>query len=349
MSPMATTAAVPENEQLAYWSEVLAGTRVPMAVTSRDEGPFAGRITTARVGYLRVASVEADAYRAGRTASHIARSAEQFVGIGVQVSGRTTISQGGRRVDAGPGDLFVYDTAHPYFLDHPEPFSVRIVHMPRRALGLSDAELRGVTGTAIGAGQGCAAVLMPFLTTLVDSADSYSPSAAGRLAASVIDLFVTMVAETARATDTEEESSRGHLVARIRDHIDRHLGDPSLAPEGIAKAHHISVRYLHRLFEDEGITVGRLVQRRRLEECARELGRGARVAPTVASVAQRWGFVNPAHFSRVFRGAYGISPREWRSVRTAWNGEGSAPFVVPERPLPPRADGAAARRVDVAG
>ncbi|UOB15291.1 helix-turn-helix domain-containing protein [Streptomyces sp. HP-A2021] len=331
MDLVLTTAAVSENDQLAYWCEAMAGTRVPMAVTPRGDGPFAGRITIGRVGYLRVATVEADAYRAGRTASHIARSAEQFVGIGVQVSGRTALAQGGRRADAGPGDLYVYDTAHPYILEHPERFSVRIVHMPRRALGLSDAELRRVTGTAIGTGQGCGAVLMPFLTTLVNSTDSYSPTAAGRLAASVIELFATLVAETAPDAGAEEETSRGHLVARIRDHIDRNLGDPALAPEGIAKAHHISVRYLHRLFEDEGITVGRLVQRRRLEECARELGRGGRAAPTVSSVAQRWGFVNPAHFSRVFRGAYGISPREWRSVRAAWNGDGSGPFVVPDR------------------
>ncbi|MHC5259098.1 AraC-like ligand-binding domain-containing protein [Streptomyces sp. UC4497] len=323
MNPVPTIAVVPEDDQLARWRETMARTRVPMTVTTKGEGPFAGRIATGRVGYLRVATVEADAYRATRTASHIARSTEQFVGIGVQVSGRTTVVQDGRRADAEPGDLYVYDTAHPYVLDHPKPFSVRAVHIPRRVLGLSDAELRRATGTVVGTGQGYGAVLRPFLTTLVDSADSYSPTAAGRLAASVVDLFATLVAETAADTADEEETSRSHLVARIRAHIDRHLSDPGLAPEGIAKAHHISVRYLHRLFEDEGITVGRLVLRRRLEECARELGRGGRSAPTVSSVAQRWGFVNPAHFSRVFRAAYGISPREWRSVRAAWNTEGS--------------------------
>ncbi|MFD0345839.1 AraC family transcriptional regulator [Kitasatospora aburaviensis] len=29
------------------------------------------------------------------------------------------------------------------------------------------------------------------------------------------------------------------------------------------------------------------------------------------------GFVNPAHFSRAFRAAYGVSPREWRALRAA--------------------------------
>ncbi|MER5259753.1 helix-turn-helix domain-containing protein [Streptomyces sp. NPDC002855] len=326
MSPVLTTDAVSGNDRLGCWRDTMAEGRVPVAVTSGGKGPFDGRIVTARVGFLRVSTVEADAHRVSRTASHIARSTDRFVVIGVQVSGRTGLTQDGRRAEAGQGDLFVHDTARPYFLEHPERFATRAVHIPRRALGLPDEELRRVTGTAIGSDRGCAAVLRPFLTTLVDSADSYAPASASRLASSVVDLFAVLVAEQPRDAGADAGGSRGHLVARVRDHIDRKLGDPALSPEDIAKAHHISVRYLHRIFEDEGVTVGRLIQRRRLEECARELARGGRDKPSVSSVAQRWGFVNPAHFSRVFRGAYGLSPREWRSLRTGTNG-GSGAFV----------------------
>jgi AraC-like DNA-binding protein len=317
MNAVLTTDAVSESERLGHWRAAMTTDRVPAAVTRSGDGPFTARITAARLGFLRVRAVEADAHRVSRTASHIARSTDQFVVIGVQVSGRTTLTQDGRRADAGPGDLFVYDTARPYFLDHPERFSTRLVHIPRRTPGLPDEDLRHVTGTAIGGGQGCGAVLRPFLTTLVDSADAYAPALAGRLASSVVDLFAVLATEQARGMDAAADDARSHLMARIRAHIDRNLGDPALSPDGIAKAHHISVRYLHRLFEDEGITVGRLVQRRRLEECARELTRGGRSGPSVSSVAQRWGFVNPAHFSRVFRGAYGVSPREWRSSRVS--------------------------------
>ncbi|MGW5868616.1 AraC-like ligand-binding domain-containing protein [Streptomyces sp. NPDC055239] len=333
MNLVLTTAAVRENDQLAYWRDVMAEEQVPVSVTRRGEGPFVGRIAVGRVGFLRVSTVDADAHRTRRTASHIARSPDQFVTLGIQVSGgRATLAQDGRLADAGEGGLLVYDAARPYSLAYSERFSARVIHMPRRALGLPDEDLRRVIGTAIDTGQGCGAVLVPFLTSLVDSADSYSPSAADRLASTVVDLFATLVAEQARDTGADEETSYGHLVARIRNHVDRDLGDPALSPEDIAKAHHISVRYLHRLFQDEGITVGRLIQRRRLEECARELGRSRRAAPTVSSVAQRWGFVNPAHFSRVFRAAYGISPREWRSLNAGRNGDRSSkPFAVPDR------------------
>ncbi|MFF3147826.1 helix-turn-helix domain-containing protein [Streptomyces sp. NPDC057927] len=54
-------------------------------------------------------------------------------------------------------------------------------------------------------------------------------------------------------------------------------------------------------------------RRRRLDACRRELGRSANRRPSVAAVAQRWGFSSPSHFSRTFRDAYGMSPSEWQS------------------------------------
>jgi len=312
-----TTASVPDEDKVGYWRDAVGRALVPMTVVPRGDGPFAGRIASGRLGYLRVSTIEADAQRASRTPKHIARSSRAFVAVAVQTSGTATLVQDGRRAVVAEGDLMVYDTSRPYSLDHPERFTTHVIHLPRQVLGLPDADIHRVTGTAIGTTEGFGAVLMPFLGTLVASAHSYSPTVASGLAASVVDLFATLVADRTRNGAEAEETGRGHLVPRIREHIDRNLGDPALSPEAVAEAQHISVRYLHRLFEGEGITVGRLIQRRRLEECARELARPGGTAPTVSAVAQRWGFVNPAHFSRVFRAAYGRSPREWRSLRLA--------------------------------
>ena len=97
----------------------------------------------------------------------------------------------------------------------------------------------------------------------------------------------------------------------------RHLDDPGLSAEGVARAHLISVRYLHRLFQDEGVTVGRLILRRRVEECARELARRGGVSPSISVVATRWGFRNAAHFSRAFKADHGQSPQQRRRLVAA--------------------------------
>ncbi|MFI0189527.1 helix-turn-helix domain-containing protein [Streptomyces sp. NPDC017082] len=307
MDLVLSTDAVPVRDRPDRWRAALATALGPMAVTPRGGAPLAGRISGGRLGRLPVCSLEADGQRLSRRGPGGAS-----VGLLVLTAGTVTLLQDGRSAVAGAGDLLVYDTARPYALDFPERFACHVVHLPRRGLDVSDEELRSVTVSAVSGTQGIGAILGPYLTRLLDPADSYGPAVAARLAAGVEDLFGTLVAERGRSGGAD--SGRSELVLRIREHIDRHLENPGLSPETVALAHHISVRYLHRLFEEEGITVARLVQRRRLEECARDLARGGRAAPAVAAVAHRWGFVNPAHFSRAFRRAYGHSPREWRQL-----------------------------------
>ncbi|WP_434404647.1 helix-turn-helix domain-containing protein [Streptomyces sp. NBC_01353] len=330
MSLVLTTASVPDRDKVAFWNDAVSRTLVPMTVAPRGDGPFDGRIATDRLGYLQVSTMEADAERVSRTPALIARSSEALVAVGVQISGTATFVQDGRRAAVGEGDLVVYDTTRPYSFDYPQRFATHVFQLPRRALGVSDSDIRQVTGNAIGTGDGFGAMLLPFLATLASSsADCYPPAVANRLAGNVVDLFATLIAERAHPGDTDADA-RSHLMRRVRDHINRNLGDPDLSPELIARTHRISVRYLHRLFEGEGTTVGRFIRQRRLEECGRELARRGRTAPTVSAVAQRWGFVNPAHFSRAFRAAYGVSPREWRNLRTAQEDLGRSPGVTSE-------------------
>ncbi|MEV4177458.1 helix-turn-helix domain-containing protein [Nonomuraea sp. NPDC049709] len=325
---MVTTASVPDRDKAAYWNDAVSRALVPMAVVPQGDGPFDGRIATDRLGYLRVSTMEADAKRISRTPRLIARSSEEaFVGIGVQVSGTATVIQDGRRAEVGAGDLVVYDTARPYSISYPQRFATHVFQLPRRVLGVVEADIRQVTGTAIGTADGFGSMLVPFLAALAASAHAYPPAVADRLAGNVVDLFSTLVAERTGRPTPEADTARAHLVLRVRKHINQHLGDPDLSPESIARALRISIRHLHRVFEAEGITVGRLIQHRRLEECGRELARRGRRAPTVSVVAQRWGFVSPAHFSRAFRAVYGVSPREWRSLRVA-DGDGG-PGPVP--------------------
>ncbi|MCX4767212.1 helix-turn-helix domain-containing protein [Streptomyces sp. NBC_01275] len=340
MSLVLTTASVHDRDKIAYWRDAVGRTLGPTAVAPRGDGPFSGRITTDRLGCLQVSTMEADAKRVSRTPELIARSSGAYTVVGIQVSGTATLVQDGRRAEVGEGDLVVYDTTRPYSFDYPDRFSTHVFQVPRRVLGVPGADLRRITGTAIGPADGLGVVLLPFLRTLATSAHAYSPVVGAKLADSVIDLLGTLVAERTRQVPTDTDATRALLVRRVRSHIDRNLGDPDLSPEDIAKTHRISVRYLHRLFEGEGITVARFVQQRRLEECARELARRGRTTPTVSAVAQRWGFVSPSHFSRTFRAAYGLSPREWRSLRTV---EDSVHGVAeggdgPRRGVPPVAD-----------
>ncbi len=138
----------------------------------------------------------------------------------------------------------------------------------------------------------------------------------------VTDLVAGLVEESA---EEPAEAGQRQLMLSVREYVERHLGDLDLSAERIARAHFVSVRYLHRLFEGEGITVGRLIQRLRVEQCARELARRGRVSPSIAVVAARWGFRSAAHFSRAFRAVHGCSPQQWRRAAMTTDAARRAP------------------------
>jgi AraC-like DNA-binding protein len=71
---------------------------------------------------------------------------------------------------------------------------------------------------------------------------------------------------------------------------------------------------VHRLFELEGVSVSTWIRKRRLEGCRRDLADPALADRTIGEIGRRWGLPDAAHFSRLFRAAYGSSPRELRAA-----------------------------------
>jgi AraC-like DNA-binding protein len=102
-------------------------------------------------------------------------------------------------------------------------------------------------------------------------------------------------------------------MQQVRHYIETNLGSPELSPTQIAAAHFISTRHLHGLFREKGTTVSTWIRERRLENCRRDLIEPLNAHLSVGAIAARWGFVEAAHFSRVFKAAYEMSPSELRA------------------------------------
>ncbi|MCL2732147.1 MAG: helix-turn-helix transcriptional regulator, partial [Actinomycetia bacterium] len=105
------------------------------------------------------------------------------------------------------------------------------------------------------------------------------------------------------------------LLDGIKTYIEQHLSDPELTPTAIAAAGHVSLRYLHHLFQRDGRTVGAFLRERRLEHCRADLSDPALAAHGVCEIARRWGFRDAAVFNRAFKSAYGMTPGRYREQR----------------------------------
>ena len=215
--------------------------------------------------------------------------------VGLRGGGSGSPRCGGSGGPAGPktllrpGDILFYDAELPHFLEMPAGARLKIFLLPRQLLGVGKHDLHRVTAAPVRSASLLGSLVSPFLSELAEMVTSAAPAVGETVARNALDLLATLVMEQHAPPPADMADARRALLLKIQRFITHPLSAPDLSPEAIARAHHISVRYLHKLFRDEGTTVGRWIRGRRLEECQRELVL-ARGRQTIAGVARRWGF-----------------------------------------------------------
>ncbi|HEY5837259.1 AraC family transcriptional regulator, partial [Streptomyces sp.] len=234
----------------------------------------------------------------------------------------------GRQAVLHPGDLAFYDTRRPYTLLFENGVATHFFRVPLAALALPDAALREVTARPLGADGTVSGLTSAFLSQLAASPGLQAGAAARTLAAPTVELVRAAVATEADQAALAAQPLQQTLGLRIIEYMRAHLADPRLSPEQVARAHHISVRYLYAILAREDIGFGDWVRTHRLDECRRELSRTPPSTRSVAAIATRWGFKSPSHFSRAFKSVYGMPPQAWREFAQ------SSPASSPLRPGP---------------
>lgn len=103
-------------------------------------------------------------------------------------------------------------------------------------------------------------------------------------------------------------------VDRSLAQIDERLHDPHLNATALALEQGISRRRLDELFVNVvGTPVAACIADRRLVRAAQLLRDPAYLELGVSRIAARVGFHDASHFSRVFKGRFGATPRAWRA------------------------------------
>ena len=289
-----------DTSQPELWSEAHERIFFPIGVRLARPRPEVRRIAEHRIGPVGAYRVTSDASRIRRSARGIAAlDPEQFL-VATAVRGTQRIEQGERSVVFAPGELSSWDSSHPFAVTHLDAFDLLLMVVPRALLGpRRDAICAQTAGRLDGSLAG------PFFTQIWNALDGGGVASEDDVAEAIIAL----VRALHPAAHEDVRLPGGALLAQIKAYIDAHLGDLGLGPDRIARAHFISTRYLHKLFEGEGVSDW--VRRRRLEMCRRDL---LATQEPVSLIASRWGLVNPAHFSRLFRATYGLTPSELRAL-----------------------------------
>ena len=285
----------------------------PLAVSTNDVAAFHGRLRSASLGTVQLFDVAATSGMVRRTQELIRRGAPDYLKVSLQVDGHSVMSQDGREAALAPGDFVLQDTTRPYQLVNDDAFRMIVAMFPRKLLRLPPARLADLTARRVSGRQGLGALVSPFLVELSRRLDAGDLSGDIHLSDAILDMFAASFAEQLACENlVAPEPRRRGLLLRIHAFIEDRLDDPWLDPATVAAAHHISVRYLQKLFEDDGETVTGWIRARRMEHCRKDLAAAEFAEVPVCSIAARWGLVDAAHFSRLFKATYGLPPGEYR-------------------------------------
>jgi len=239
------------------------------------------------------------------------RSTAETVSFGAQLSGQTIKTIGDRCQVFSPGQISLTDYSSPFQWWCTEASKTMSLQFTYAGLCLPAEAIRAAAGDLA-----TSPLYELFQTHVLELyrllEEDISASAVESLGSATLELARAVVATVGHDDLARNEVANEALVTRIEAYVQQHLADPALSPERIARAHHISVRQLYKLWSDRELGLAEWIMRGRLESARRDIAKDTSAG--IGAVARRWGFADPTHFGRRFRTAYGISPREWRQV-----------------------------------
>ncbi|MEV5984004.1 helix-turn-helix domain-containing protein [Streptomyces sp. NPDC052051] len=301
-------------ERFGYWTDLLGRTHAPMELRSDHEDDFRASQRVLDLGPVTVWTATSQPLVFRRTPKLIRQSDPEAYHVSLVVRGHGAGVWRHRETAYRPDDLFINSTSLPSDVYATrDTFQTVALEIPKALLPLPRDLAGRIVGAPVSARNGVGAPLGQFLTRLASDPGEYQPSDRPRLAAAATPLVAVLFAHLLEAGRClPPETRRRALTWRIQAFIHQHLHDPCLTPATIAAAHHISLSYLHRLFQDEDATVAAWIRGLRLEAARRDLTDPALRATPIHAIAARWGFPRAADFSRAYRAAYGSTPKDHR-------------------------------------
>jgi AraC-like DNA-binding protein len=316
MSVLVRATDVPVASRPEYLHEGLRAVLGPLNIRTDEGNELPDQVRAADLGALHVGELWASRPGgANRTRHHIQRMEADLVKVDVVAQGEVDIEQDGRQARLHAGDYAFVDLARPAHWTNSSSVRVLAIAFPRQLLPLRTDDTTKLTAVGLNADDGPGALFSSTARQLARHLDHFDVASGVRVGTATLDLLtVALAGRLDRGGGLPPDVPQRVLIVRMRAFIEDQLADSDLTPSAIARAHHVSLRYLYKLFEGEQKSVAGLIKERRLERCRRDLLDPSLRHLPVSAIAARWGMPNAAHFSHAFRAAYGMAPVEYRRL-----------------------------------
>lgn len=315
MTLLIDTGEFAEHERMEALRAAMSTTEIPHLYTHAGaDGHVRHRLEAWDVGSgSRLVQLGGTAIRLQRGPLQLKTAAPERVALGIQLNNAARRTHLGIQETFEVGDLVLTDLTALQDYSWAAGGGCRTYNGDYQKLGLRVDEVRRAI-PCLKRSPLYSMVQGHFIHLSKVSDDVAASPAASMLGAATAEMLRALVVS---AWDNESGGQREVLHSTLQQQtkhfIECHLTDPKLDVTMIAAAHHVSVRRVYQAWAGSELPLSQWVIRARLEGARRELARPGR-AQSVAVVARRWGFIDPGHFARRFRGEYGMTPREWQRM-----------------------------------
>ena len=305
-----STDGIPAGDRLDWWGERIWGLIGKLKSDAYGDPLFEGAIEYGEMGFMTMCRLQASRHRVVRTPELIRSSDRAFIKVVAQLRGHACFEQFGRKAWLSPGDWSLYDTTLAYSVTNPDAVEQLVLLLPKDQLIDRRIDHPRMMVQRFSSTMGVSRLAYELMNSAFRELPTVGPHSAGGVADTLSQLLQLAVLEhSGRPTDLTQ---RELLRDRIKQYVQAHLRDPDLSIQRIALALRCSKRHLHAVFAQEETTLADYMQSLRLDACRRDLQSQEQAGRSITDIALSWGYNSPAHFSRVFRKEFGMTPGEWR-------------------------------------
>jgi AraC-like DNA-binding protein len=315
-----STDLVPVRDRLPYFREALGRSFTRLDLGPYDDRPVRYEATVHRFDGLGVIWGRTNGNIGRRTQPLLTDGNDDFI-FGTILSGCSLPSQVGRefRMDAGAAVLLSCGDVGAK--DYPVPTEFLTLRIARRLLNGMTAKPEDALARPIPANTEALRLMVDYVKLSLKSRTPTSPELRRLFAAHVTDLVALAVGATRDGANIAY--GRGMRAARLqaaKAFIIRNIRRGDLSANSLAAHLGVTPRYVHLLFEAEGISFNKFLVARRLERVYEMLFGTDYPGRTIAEIAFTAGFNDLSHFNRAFRRRFSMTPTEARQIgRSARN------------------------------
>ena len=294
------------------WSRMLSATHLPWSVTELSPEPPAGFRASARRRHLAdLTLVDCTCSPNGgvRRGHELASTDDAYLVMLMTLSGREMVSQGGEVAQLSPGSVVVWDSEQPAEFLVQDTLVKRSLFVPKTAL----AEVGGRGALRTGAVLDVSAPAVTLLSRYLDSLSATLDALPLGALPAARNATIELLAAALQDIRSDDLCSGPGTRSAAENFINHRLSDPELTPAVVARALGVSIRSLHRAFEDSGESVSGFIRTRRLTRARDDLLAGH----SVSQAARRWNFTDVSHFSRSFKRHFGLNPSDLAQTAAA--------------------------------